>query len=179
MSQCASSLEGLVSILERMQTKLAFPKVGIIIPIYNAETHIQALLRPLCHQTYRNFKIFIVDDASTDHSLAEIKNVLAHTRIESEILALPHRQGSLKARNLGLNRATKAKMDLIILLQADSIVSTTWIEKNVNRRLTTKPRIFYNLPQILNLKWWNAKGANETTSHDDFQIREWHYGGHK
>ena len=44
------------------------PKVSIIIPCFNAESYIEAGLRSLTNQNYKNLEIIVVDDFSTDNS---------------------------------------------------------------------------------------------------------------
>ena len=41
-------------------------KVSIIIPAYNSEKTIEKAIRSALQQTYSDFEIIIVDDASTD-----------------------------------------------------------------------------------------------------------------
>lgn len=41
-------------------------KVHIGMPVYNGEAHLAEALESLLNQTYDNFKIFVVDNGSTD-----------------------------------------------------------------------------------------------------------------
>ena len=50
------------------------PLVSVIIPMYNAERFIEQTLESLCRQTMKDFEVVIVDDCSTDNSLAVVKN---------------------------------------------------------------------------------------------------------
>lgn len=49
------------------------PLVSICIPIYNAEKTVVSALRSILKQTYQNLEILIVDNASTDDTLAFLK----------------------------------------------------------------------------------------------------------
>lgn len=49
--------------------------VSVVIPLYNAEKYIEKTLRSILNQTYSNFEIVIVDDASTDSSIDIVKNI--------------------------------------------------------------------------------------------------------
>ena len=44
--------------------------VTVAIPFYNAEAHLADAIRSVINQTYTNLEILLVDDGSTDHSLA-------------------------------------------------------------------------------------------------------------
>lgn len=44
--------------------------ISIVVPVYNAEKYIGECLKSIAEQTYREFEVLIVNDASTDNSLA-------------------------------------------------------------------------------------------------------------
>ena len=41
-------------------------KVDIIIPVYNSQKYINKTIKSVFRQTYKNWKLIIIDDASTD-----------------------------------------------------------------------------------------------------------------
>lgn len=43
-------------------------KIDVIIPVYNVERHLQGCIRSVLGQTFRDFRIILVDDGSTDRS---------------------------------------------------------------------------------------------------------------
>ena len=45
------------------------PLISIILPVYNSEPFLKRCLSSIAKQTYRNFEVLIVDDASPDDSL--------------------------------------------------------------------------------------------------------------
>ena len=43
------------------------PLISIITPVYNSEKYIEATLKSVKNQTYQNYELIIIDDASTDN----------------------------------------------------------------------------------------------------------------
>jgi glycosyltransferase involved in cell wall biosynthesis len=52
------------------------PAVSIIVPNYNCEKFLEKRMESILHQTFRDFEIIILDDASTDRSLEIIEKYL-------------------------------------------------------------------------------------------------------
>ena len=44
-------------------------KISIVIPIYNAEDHLQRCVDSVLNQTEKNIEIILVDDGSKDNSI--------------------------------------------------------------------------------------------------------------
>lgn len=85
---------------------------SIIIPLYNKEKHIKATLQSVFEQTLTNFEIIIVNDGSTDNSLAVVDSI----KDERIKLFSIENQGVSCARNYGIS---KASSNLIAFLDAD------------------------------------------------------------
>lgn len=47
--------------------------ISVILPVYNGEEYLEQALQSCLNQTYGNFELIIVDDASTDNSLSIVK----------------------------------------------------------------------------------------------------------
>jgi len=107
------------------------PLVSIIIPVYNAEKHIQQCINSVLAQTWKNIEVIIVDDSSTDGSLAIAKR---YENRRFKILTQPNK-GASAARNSGLK---EAKGEYIQFLDADDLLSSNKIESQINQ-LTNFP----------------------------------------
>ncbi|MDD3137455.1 MAG: glycosyltransferase family 2 protein [Lachnospiraceae bacterium] len=99
-------------------------KVTIIIPNYNGKHFMQPCLESLAHQTYKEFKILVVDNASSDDSLLYMKE--AYPNIE--VISLTENFGFSKAVNVGIKHATTP---YVILLNNDTTVDAHYVETMV------------------------------------------------
>lgn len=78
--------------------------VSIIIPVYNAETYLDACLESVCNQTFREMEVVCVDDHSTDGGLAVLRK-WADRDPRVKVIAHEKNKGRGGARNTGLNAA--------------------------------------------------------------------------
>jgi len=83
------------------------PTVSVVIPAYNAADTIGAALASVLRQTFMDFEILVVDDASTDHTIDVARSVIAQMqdRGRHRILALDVNRGPAAARNRGISDA--------------------------------------------------------------------------
>lgn len=97
--------------------------ISFIVPIYNAEQYLPACLDSLLGQTVRDLQIILVDDSSTDGSLAVAQRYAAQdTRIE---IYVQSHAGQSAARNKGLSYV---KGDYIAFVDADDTIDANWCE---------------------------------------------------
>jgi glycosyltransferase involved in cell wall biosynthesis len=89
------------------------PKVDVIIPTYNRAEFLRSAIASVLNQTYRNFDIIVVDDASQDHS-AEVVRSFEDTRIRYMRHEL--NKGEAAARNTGV---MSSGADLVTFLDDD------------------------------------------------------------
>ena len=54
--------------------------ISICVPLFNGADYIEALLRSLQVQTFRDFTVWIGNDFSTDHSVALVLPFLSDSR---------------------------------------------------------------------------------------------------
>ena len=81
-------------------------KVSVIIPVYNAEKYLPVCLESLAIQTLRDFEVIIVDDCSTDSSLAVAESFVERFDGRLKIFTLSANTGSgAVPRNVGLEYA--------------------------------------------------------------------------
>ena len=84
-----------------------FPKVSVIIPVYNVEKYLAVCLESLLIQTFTDFEVIVVDDCSTDNSLAIAESYLERFGGRLKIFSLEENTGSgAVPRNVGLEVAS-------------------------------------------------------------------------
>lgn len=88
------------------------PLISVVIPLYNKEKKIASTLQSVLSQTGCSFEVVVVDDGSTDSSIAIVEG------IGDEHIQLYHQPngGPSKARNTGLQHAHG---EWIVFLDAD------------------------------------------------------------
>lgn len=102
------------------------PLVSIIIPVYNAAKYLDATIQCAIDQTWANKEIIIIDDGSTDNSLAILNSYANHQQIK---IFAQKNKGSGATRNKGI---AEAKGDYIQFLDADDLLSANKIESQLN-----------------------------------------------
>jgi glycosyltransferase involved in cell wall biosynthesis len=105
------------------------PLVSVICLCYNHARFVEEAIQSVLHQTYRNIQIIVVDDASTDNSVAVIRDVIARSgRTDIQFLPLSQNIGNCKAFNQGL---LLAKGEYIIDLATDDYMMAERIQQQV------------------------------------------------
>lgn len=78
--------------------------ISVIVPVFNGSSFLSRALGSIQEQTYKNFEVIVVDDASTDNSAAIINN-FCESDSRFRILRLTNNSGGGVARNAGLAAA--------------------------------------------------------------------------
>jgi glycosyltransferase involved in cell wall biosynthesis len=106
---------------------MSFPRVTVICLCYNQARFVRDAIRSVLTQTYENIELIVVDDASTDNSVKEIREELRnHTEVK--FIQLPTNKGNCRAFNHALSFATG---EYLIDLAADDILLQERIAKGV------------------------------------------------
>lgn len=119
--------------------------VSIIMPAYNAQKYISDSITSVLNQTYKNWELIIVDDYSTDNTLAIIEEF---KKCDNRIILLRQDQNSgvAAARNKGIEHA---KGRFLAFLDSDDIWEKTKLEKQVNFMLKNKIYFSYTSYQLM------------------------------
>ncbi len=109
-------------------------KVTVIIPNYNGCHYMEPCLASLKEQTFKDFQILVVDNGSTDGSIACVRENCPDARV----IALDKNYGFSKAVNVGIRHS---KTPYVILLNNDTKADPHYIEEMV-KAIERSPRIF-------------------------------------
>lgn len=96
------------------ERRCAMPAVSVIVPMYNVRPYIEACLRSLQNQTFRDFEALCIDDGSTDGTLEVAREAVGD---DGRFTFLSQENaGQSAARNAGIARATGA---YLVFLDSD------------------------------------------------------------
>lgn len=110
------------------------PFISVIIPVYNRSNTIAYCINSVLKQTYQNFEILIIDDASTDNTLNILKTI-NDNRIK--IIKLELNRGAQYARNIGIKNA---KGDWIAFLDSDD----EWLPFKLEKQVVELEKVNYD-----------------------------------
>lgn len=98
--------------------------ISVIVPIYNAEEYLNKCLASIVNQTYRELEIILVNDGSTDESLAICEK---YKQVDDRVVIInKHNEGLVRARKDGIRMA---KGEYITFVDADDWIDITTYEK--------------------------------------------------
>jgi len=98
------------------------PHFTVIIPLYNKENFVENTLKSILSQTFSDYEVLIVDDCSTDASVAKIQPFLSDT---IRIISHEKNSGLSASRNTGIQNATA---QYVTFLDADDTWKPTLLE---------------------------------------------------
>ncbi|WP_303924898.1 glycosyltransferase family 2 protein [Subdoligranulum variabile] len=101
------------------------PNVGIVISNYNGWQDTVQCLESLQKQTYRNFEIILLDDASTNDSVQQLQKHLTENTV---FLPQEANSGFAAVNNVGMRRALADGCDWVLLLNNDTVVAPDFLE---------------------------------------------------
>lgn len=126
--------------------------ISVVIPLYNKEKQIANTLQTVLNQTFQDFEIVIVNDGSTDNSVAEVE------KVQDLRIRIIHQKnaGVSAARNKGIE---EAKYNLIAFLDADDEWKPEYLETQYN--------LYLKYPECsvfaVNYEFKNSKGNVTST----------------
>ena len=147
------------------------PNVGIVISNYNGWQDTVQCLESLQKQTYRDFEIILLDDASTNDSVQQLQKHLTENTV---FLPQEANSGFAAVNNVGMRRALADGCDWVLLLNNDTVAAPDFL-KNLLRET---PAGAVSCPKMLFLdppdEIWFAGGELDRATG---KVR--HLGGHE
>ena len=146
------------------------PKIGIVISNYNGWQDTLKCLDSLKEQTFQDFEVVLLDDASTNDSVQQLAPHLAEN-----VAFLPQKTncGFAAANNIGIRRALEDGARWVLLLNNDTVCAPDMLE----RLMQDTPEGAVSCPKMLFLaqpdEIWFAGGTLERSTG-----KVEHLGGH-
>jgi len=104
--------------------------LSVVIPNHNYGQFVAEAIASVAGQSYGPIELIVVDDASTDNSVEEIKKALeaADTLVKSQLIALDANVGKLGAINRALPHV---RGKYFIILDSDDILKPDYVERTI------------------------------------------------
>ena len=137
-------------------TELEFnkiPTISVIIPLYNAEKYIAQCLGSILNQTFQDFEVIVVDDCSTDNSVAIVEKMAEKSN--GKITLVKSRKnsgGSAVPRNIGLGLS---RGKYILFIDNDDMIVNNALEMLYNIAEQTQADVLHAE------KWFEPQQAVE------------------
>lgn len=134
------------------------PSLSVIIPSYNYESYLREAVESVLRQSWRDFELIIVDDGSTDDSLAVARTFAAR---DPRITVLQHPDGKNHglAASLRLGAVT-ARGEYIAFLEADDAWLPSCLEQRMQILMKTGAGIVFNNVEIVCMEGSNTVWVN-------------------
>lgn len=105
------------------------PLVSVILPVYNGSSFVAEAIQSILNQTYQNLELIIVNDGSTDNTLAILKRFKDDYPQKIKVISYLRNQGESAAANIGFKIA---KGEFIARMDADDVSYPERLEKQVD-----------------------------------------------
>ena len=107
----------------RVVRLLRMAKVNVIIVNWDDKQYLSDCLTSVFEQAYKDFKVILIDNGSTDGSVEFVKENYS----DVEIVALEKNYGFAKANNVAMERTLREGTNYITLLNNDIKVDNSWL----------------------------------------------------
>ena len=114
-------------------------RISIVIPAYNMEKYIEECLNSILNQTFQDWECIVVNDGSTDNTLAIIENFVAKDKRFS-CYTIPNSGSAKIPRDKAVSNA---KAQWVMGIDADDFIDNDVLEKLYARAIETKADIVY------------------------------------
>ena len=153
------------------RSKAQTDKISIIVPVYNSSKYLRSCIESIRNQTYRNIEIILIDDKSTDNSLAICEEIAKKDK-RIKVLANEKNAGCSASRNHALPHATG---DYLLFVDSDDTIEKTMVETlkracEVNKAEIAVCDITYLYDGDVYKKSKYANGDTEIISGKDFDL---------
>jgi glycosyltransferase involved in cell wall biosynthesis len=137
---------------------------SFIVAVYNREKYVEQCLRSILYQTCTDFEIIVVDDGSTDKSLATIKAINHH---KIKIFEKVH-TGCWPTMNYGVKHATG---DFVCFIGSDDFISSDFLSNSIDT-INHNPLFDYYYPTALHICNEDGSPTNSIWRYVAYELSE-------
>ena len=132
--------------------------VSVIVPNYNYAEYLEQRLDSIARQTFRDMECVLLDDASTDDSVAILRQW--ESRLGARVVVNAHNSGNVFAQwRKGLELTGG---DIVWIAEADDTCRENFLEVLLLPFADDKVRLSYSIPDVI-----DAKGNKTTTEYTE------------
>ena len=136
--------------------------VDIIIPNFNKEAFLDECIQSVINQDFKNWKLYIIDDCSTDKSKEIINKYSTNSKINKFFLT--KNKGPSFCRNIGIR---KSSSDYICFLDSDDI----WEKNKLNDQLRFMIKNDYSFTFSNYTNIYNDNSKKEVITKKKFNLK--------
>lgn len=131
------------------------PAIAVVLPVYNTALYLRECLDSILEQTYKNFKVFAVDDGSTDDSG---KILDEYSKKDSRFVVFHKKNGGVSsARNTALDSIEDdGEFDYISFVDSDDIITPSFLRDFVD--MANKFKVDY---LVCGIQSFTQEGPND------------------
>ena len=145
-----------------------YKSIDIIIPNYNNANFLDQSIQSVINQTFKNWKIYIVDDSSTDNSKDVILKYKNNKKIK--FFFLKKNRGPSYCRNYAIS---KSKSHLIAFLDSDDFWSKEKLSKQIS--FMKKNKLLFTFTDYIPFINTSEKYLKKTNIKKTFNYKEFTY----
>ena len=137
------------------------PAISVIVPVYNVEGFVRECIQSITRQTFGDFEIIAVDDASTDSSGSVVAQLAEGDR-RIRVITLAENGGLANARNVGIDAAGG---EYLLFVDSDD-----WLEPDALEVLHARAEssgadvVMFDYARVY---WWGKRQRNVLGHHLD------------
>lgn len=105
-------------------------KISVVMPVHNTGKYLEEALKSVFAQSFHEFELICVDDASDDALTGDILKKFQGQHENMQVLKLENNAGAGEARNQGLSQA---RGEYVIFLDADDVFADRMLEQMYRR----------------------------------------------
>lgn len=124
-------------------------KIGIVTVLYNSGKVLEEFFQTLEEQTFKDFQLYVIDNASTDNSLALCEEYAQKVSFQTKIYAEKENWGVAKGNNIGIINALADRCEYVLLSNNDVVLNPDTIQNLYDGMLQMKatmavPKIYFH-----------------------------------